>query len=255
MRIYSYLFVMMGCLGGFPLPAVASPAINPGGMFNYLESGKSAVLKRIYNSGTSTAFVKVVVQEITYDAQGKPTEHPAKTLSDAPLAEQDLLVASPARMIIPAKGMQATRLLFMGPRTQERYYRVRFIPVLPTQRESFNLSQEDQTSYKDKLAAAVTILSGFGTFLFVRPDTVTFDTRIDNGATHYTVHNQGNSVIVLDLFKHCSVSNKADCSAVSQQYVLPGRRYTFNKEMHRTYSFVLKEGAAERAISVSPPSI
>ena len=247
MRIYSYLFLMMGCLGG----ANASPAINPGPMFGFLDDGKSAVLKRIYNSGTSTAFVKVVVQEITYDANGQPVEQPPKALSAAPLAQQNTLLASPARMIIPANGMQSTRLLFMGSRAQERYYRVRFIPVLPSSADSFDQSADDQQAYKNTLAAQVTLLTGFGTLLFVRPDKVVFDTRLKDEKDTYSVHNAGNSVIALDFVKTCHVEIATQCSAIAQHYVLPGRTYTFTKEPDKVHSFVLQEGRAERTISFS----
>lgn len=251
MRIYSYLFVMMGCMGGLTAPAMASPAINPGPMFGFLEDGKSAVLKRIYNSGTSTAFVKVVVQEIIYDAKGQPVEQPAKALSALPLAEQNTLLASPARMIIPANGMQSTRLLFMGSRAQERYYRVRFIPVLPSSADSFDQSADDQQDYKKTLAAQVTLLTGFGTLLFVRPDKVVFDTRLKDGKDTYSVHNAGNSVIALDFVKACHVEVTTQCSSIAQHYVLPGRTYTFTKEHNKIHSFVLQEGRAERKISFS----
>ena len=43
-------------------------------------------------------------------------------------------MASPARLIVPAKGMQGTRLLHMGGRDTERYFRVRFVPVVPEKR-------------------------------------------------------------------------------------------------------------------------
>lgn len=251
MRIYSYLFVMMGCMGGLTAPAIASPAINPGPMFGFLEEGKSAVLKRIYNSGTSTAFVKVVVQEIIYDAKGQPVEQPAKALSALPLAEQNTLLASPARMIIPANGMQSTRLLFMGSRAQERYYRVRFIPVLPSSADSFDQSEDDLQNYKKTLAAQVTLLTGFGTLLFVRPDKVVFDTRLKDGKETYSVHNAGNSVIALDFVKTCHVEVTTQCSSIAQHYVLPGRTYTFTKEHNKIHSFVLQEGRAERKISFS----
>lgn len=251
MRIYSYLFVMMGCMGGLTAPAIASPAINPGPMFGFLEDGKSAVLKRIYNSGTSTAFVKVVVQEIIYDAKGQPVEQPAKALSALPLAEQNTLLASPARMIIPANGMQSTRLLFMGSRAQERYYRVRFIPVLPSSADSFDQSEDDLQNYKKTLAAQVTLLTGFGRLLFVRPDKVVFDTRLKDGKETYSVHNAGNSVIALDFVKTCHVEVTTQCSSIAQHYVLPGRTYTFTKEHNKVHSFVLQEGRAERKISFS----
>lgn len=251
MRIYSYLFLMMGCVWGLATPANASPAINPGAMFSYLDSGKSALLKRIYNSGTSTAFVKVVVQEITFDADGKSVELPPQPLSNTPLADQNRLMASPGRMIIPASGMQSTRLLFMGPRVSERYYRVRFIPVLPSKDDPFDVSAEGQQAYKKELAAEVTILSGFGTVLFVRPDTVKYETQLQDREETYSVHNAGNSVVMLDFVKDCHIKNESDCSAIAQNYVLPGRTHTFKKLADRTYSFVLKEGLSERKVVVA----
>ena len=250
MRIYSSLFVM-GCIWCLSAQAMASPAINPGPMFGFLESGKSAVLKRIYNSGSSTAFVKVVVQEIIYDARGLPVEQPPQALSAGPLAAQNTLLASPARMIIPANGMQSTRLLFMGKREHERYYRVRFIPVLPTSADSFDQSADDQKDYEKELAAQVTLLTGFGTLLFVRPDKVRFDTRFNDQKNTYSVHNAGNSVIALDFVKTCHVEKTSECSNIAQHYVLPGRTYTFTKEEKKVHSFVLQEGTEERKVSFS----
>ena len=50
-------------------------------------------------------------------------------------------MASPARLIVPAKGMQGTRLLHMGERDTERYFRVRFVPVVPEKEDEFAVSQ------------------------------------------------------------------------------------------------------------------
>ncbi|MDT9091332.1 hypothetical protein RSW97_25460, partial [Escherichia coli] len=75
--------------------------------------------------------MKVAIHEITYDSTGQPRESPE--LSEGSRA----LVASPSRLIIPANGVQATRLLFMGERDRERYFRIRFIPVLPKAEDGF----------------------------------------------------------------------------------------------------------------------
>ncbi|MCE6985145.1 molecular chaperone, partial [Pseudomonas frederiksbergensis] len=74
-----------------------------------------------------TAFVKVSVVELVYDNQGQARE----VEMDGREALQRGLVVSPARLIIPANGMQAVRLLYRVERDQERYFRLRFIPVLP----------------------------------------------------------------------------------------------------------------------------
>jgi hypothetical protein len=54
-------------------------------------------------------------------------------------------MASPARLIVPAKGMQGTRLLHMGARDTERYFRVRFVPVVPEKEDEFAVSSEERT--------------------------------------------------------------------------------------------------------------
>ncbi|MCE6983752.1 molecular chaperone, partial [Pseudomonas frederiksbergensis] len=40
-----------------PLAAVAAPELNVGGLYDYLDGDKSTLLKRVRNSGDSTAFV------------------------------------------------------------------------------------------------------------------------------------------------------------------------------------------------------
>ena len=96
------LLLVMG-LCGFSLAVSAGPQINVGTVYDYLEGDKSTYLKRVFNSGDSTAFVKVNILEIVYDANGVPNEVPVK--SDPGATSRDGLMASPARLIIPANGM------------------------------------------------------------------------------------------------------------------------------------------------------
>jgi hypothetical protein len=58
-------------------------------------------------------------------------------------------MASPARLIVPANGMQGTRLLHMGARDTERYFRVRFIPVVPEKEDEFAVSSDEREAYKE----------------------------------------------------------------------------------------------------------
>ena len=111
----------------------ASAEISIGTLFDYMAGQQGTYLKRIRNQGDTTAFVKVAIHEITYDGAGQPRE-------SAELTEGNrALIASPSRLIIPAKGVQATRLLYMGARDKERYFRVRFIPVLPRKEDGFRV--------------------------------------------------------------------------------------------------------------------
>ena len=69
------------------------------------------------------------------------------------------LMASPARLIVPANGMQGTRLLMMGERDRERYFRVRFIPVVPEKEDEFAVSAEEREQYKTTLSAGVNVMT------------------------------------------------------------------------------------------------
>ena len=53
-----------------PLAAIGAPELNVGALYDYLDSGKSTLLKRVRNGGDTTAFVKVSVAELVYDTDG-----------------------------------------------------------------------------------------------------------------------------------------------------------------------------------------
>ena len=159
-----------------PLAVQAGPQINVGTVYDYLDADKSTYLKRVFNSGDSTAFVKVNVLEIVYDTDGTPKEIPVATSTDG--ASRNGLMASPARLIVPAQGMQGTRLLYMGERDRERYFRVRFVPVVPEKEDEFAVSGEEREDYKKNLSAGVNVMTGFGTVFFVRPKDARFESVV-----------------------------------------------------------------------------
>lgn len=153
--------------GWLPLISHAGPAINVGVVYDYLDGDKSTYLKRVFNSGDATAFVKINILEIVYDADGTAREIPLVNQTEA--NARDGLMASPARLIVPANGMQGSRLVFMGEREQERYFRVRFVPVVPEKEDEFAVAEEERDEYKKGLSAGVNVLAGYGTVFFVRP--------------------------------------------------------------------------------------
>ena len=169
------------------LGAQAAPAINVGVVYDYLEQDRSSYLKRVSNTGTSTAFIRVDVLEIVYNADGTHREVPVASLtdSDGNTTRRDGLMASPARLIVPANGRQGTRLLYMGPRDKERYFRVRFIPVVPEKDDNFAITDEERADYKDSLAAGINVMAGYGTVFFVRPKDTRFDTQINQTGNQY----------------------------------------------------------------------
>lgn len=229
--------------------AQAGPNLNVGVVYDYLAGDKSTYLKRVYNSGDSTAFVKINVLEIIYNADGTSSEVPVKAQADA--SARDGLMASPARLIIPAKGMQGTRLLFMGERDKERYFRVRFVPVVPEKEDEFAVSSEEREDYKKTLTAGVNIMAGFGTIFFVRPNNARFDSVIDDGAGTYKVRNNGNTVVVIDEFKSCSKTVESDCEPTTKHHVMAGRTFEFEKKADREYRFILIEGDTRKNLHIA----
>jgi hypothetical protein len=229
--------------------AQAGPQINVGVVYDYLDGDKSTYMKRVFNGGTSTAFVKVDILEILYNEDGSYQEVALQDQEGA-LAKNGLM-ASPARMIVPANGMQGTRLLFMGERSEERYFRVRFVPVVPEAEDEFAISAEEREEYKkERIAAGVKVLAGFGTVFFVRPKETRFDTAIDNSADRYVLRNNGNSVVVIDEFKDCAAKKDNDCRPTMKHHVMAGRSFSFDKEPGREYRFNLVEGRDEKAIEI-----
>lgn len=229
--------------------AQAGPQINVGVVYDYLEGDKSTYMKRVFNGGTSTAFIKIDILEILYSEDGSYQEVPLQD-QDGALAK-DGLMASPARLIVPANGMQGTRLLFMGDRSQERYFRVRFVPVVPEAEDEFAVSAEEREEYKkERIAAGVKVLAGFGTVFFVRPKDTRFETAIDNSTSRYLLRNNGNSVVVIDEFKDCAAQKDNDCRPTTKHHVMAGRTFGFDKEPGREYRFNLIEGREEKAIEI-----
>ena len=235
-------------LWAISLGAIAGPSINVGTVYDYMDGDKSTYLKRVYNGGDSTAFVRISILEVLYKPDGTAEEVPLKTQGNA--AMRDGLIASPARLIIPASGTQGTRLLFKGERGKERYFRVRFVPVVPEKEDEFSLSSEQTDAYKKTLSAGVSVLAGYGTFFVVRPENARFDTRITDTAQQYSLQNDGNTVVVVDELKNCSIKDPQECEPVSKNHILPGRTFRLPKQPGRHYRFKLIEGSKIKPVEV-----
>ena len=229
--------------------AQAGPQINVGTVYDYLDADKSTYLKRVFNSGDSTAFVKVNVLEIVYQADGTSQEVPVLAAADG--ASRNGLMASPARLIVPAEGMQGTRLLYMGERDRERYFRVRFVPVVPEKEDEFLVSTEEREDYKKNLSAGVNVMTGFGTVFFVRPKDARFETVVTETAQRYELRNTGNTVVIVDEFKSCSLSNEADCGTTTKHHIMAGKVFGFDKEKDREYRFNLIEGPNRKTLKIA----
>ena len=125
-------------LGMIASVALAAPDIHIGAMHDYLASDKTTLVKRVRNNGDSTAFVRVNVIELLRTESGKLQEQAVTSIDPTAPQQEVTLIASPARLIVAANGMQATRLMHTGPRDIERYYRLRFVPVAPEEKTGFS---------------------------------------------------------------------------------------------------------------------
>ena len=220
-----------------PLAASAAPELNVGALYDYLDGGKSTLLKRVRNGGDTTAFVKVSVAELVYDSAG--VAHEVDT--DGLPLEQRGLVASPARLIVPAQGIQAVRLLYRGSRERERYFRLRFVPVLPELGDGFAVDEQEAEKYRDSLKAGVNLLAGYGSLLFVRPVETRFQTQVRRQWGALIVTNEGNATVVLDHFRQCQVAGQ-DCDPATKHHLLPDRSRQFEGLPDRVHQFQLHEG-------------
>ena len=234
--------LLMAALSGV---AQAAPQINVGSLYDYLDDGSSTMLKRIRNLGDTTAFVKVSVVELVYDQNGKVSEvsHEGAAVADRPL------IASPARLIVPANGVQAVRLLYRGERDRERYFRLRFVPVLPESGDGFAISEEEARRYETDLKAGVNILAGYGTLIFIRPQQVRYSTEINEAGNQFSVRNAGTGTVVLDHFNHCD-SKGTQCGVATKHHIRPGLNRAFDREPGRVYRFELIEGAERRRVEI-----
>ncbi|MBA1205380.1 molecular chaperone [Pseudomonas capeferrum] len=236
---------MLTVLLMWPLTLQAAPELNIGGLYDYIDAGKSTLLKRVRNGGDTTAFVKVSVAELVYDDKDVARE---VSLEALPLERRGLVV-SPARLIVPARGLQSVRLLYRGERERERYFRVRFIPVLPEVDDGFAVDQTQADAYRDSLKAGVNLLAGYGSLLFVRPAQTRYQTRAvgDNGKL--TVMNEGNSTVALDHFRVCQAASE-QCGPATKHHLLPGRTRQFEGEPGQMFEFELQEGEQRKQMAV-----
>lgn len=225
--------------------AQAAPELNVGALYDYLDSGKSTLLKRVRNGGDSTAFVKVSVAELVYDDQGVPRE----VATDSLALEQRGLVVSPARLIVPAQGIQAVRLLYRGERDRERYFRLRFIPVLPELGDGFAVDEAEAERYREGLKAGVNVLAGYGTLLFVHPNETRYHTPIQRKDGHLAVANHGNTTVVLDHFRQCKRAGES-CAAAAKHHLLPGSSRQFSEQAGAVFQFELHEGGSRKEMVV-----
>lgn len=226
----------------------AAPEIGIGSMYDLLMPNENFLVKKVYNSGDSTAFVRVDILEIRIDGNGKEQELiPQKVDVDG--LNKQRLIATPQRMIVPPSGFQTLRLLWPGSRDKERYYRVRFTPVEPDKENDFGLSEKQIQEYKNSVKAGVNILTGYGSIMYIMPESPVFNTGIENKGDSVRISNAGNATIVINGIKHCR-KNKDDCSESTRSFVIPGRDFFIKKKEGMSIVFQVNEAGKTKDVSM-----
>lgn len=229
--------------------ASSSPIIGIGSMYDVLTPGTQSLAKRIYNNGDSTAFIRIEILEIHPGKKMGSEEFPQKEVIGKTL-EKDRLIVTPLRMIVPPSGFQSVRILWPGDRKVEKYFRVRFTPVMPEKNDGFGLDEKSGNAYRSSLLkAGLNVLTGYGTVVIVQPDNPTFNSIIDTASSgKITVKNNGNTTISLDNIRICKTGNN-DCGEASREFILPGKSKSIDKNSGYKTNFTLVEGNNKRALS------
>jgi hypothetical protein len=123
--------------------------------------------------------------------------------------------------------------------------------VVPEKEDEFAVSEEDRDTYKKNLSAGVNVMAGFGTVFFVRPKNTRYDSVIDDGPATYSIRNNGNTVVIVDEFKNCSLKVETECEPTTKHHILAGKSFQFEKKPGREYRFQLIEGQAKKTMRIA----
>lgn len=216
----------------------AAPEIFVGNVYDFLLANEASFSKSISNNGDTTAFVKIAVKEVKFGKDGKVIEGTEIDVNDI----DERLVVSPNRLIIPANGSRSSRVMFTGSRDVERYFRVTYVPVLPTRNDGFD--NQSEINNKTGLDAGFNVLIGYGTLVYVAPEKVKYDTKISNTDKGLEIINNGNASIKFSFLVTCDAERK--CSEPATTIIRPGKIIFYDKKNFSSIRFTLIEGALEQ---------
>lgn len=232
-RRFPTLPLMLITLFGCVFSSTARAGITLDSMQAYLAPTRSTGELTVYNMSPTTAYVRVDVIEMTVAGD---------ELSAVPGEPEKALLASPNRLIVPAGGRQVVRLITLGERDHERYFRVRFVPVAPKKSDGFAISDEDESEASKAMRAQLNIQVGYGARVVVASRSPTFATRIVPVDGGHVIHNDSDSTIYLAEHRSCLRATR-ECAELPSERVDPHESLRLADEPGRQRSFNLKEGA------------
>jgi P pilus assembly chaperone PapD len=225
-------------LAGWPALAGAAPDLDPGAFYRYMPAQRSTLVATLRNLGDTTAFVQLQLAELTFDAQGQAHEQP---LAEKNGVDRPLLV-TPPRLIIASGASQQARIIYRGPRTQERYFRVRYVPVVPKARDAFALQPDEAKAYSNALRAGVGVLKALGTLVIVGPAVPHYHTRLEPTEQRLRIVNEGTATVRVDNARYCD-TNTEQCSLSTAVHIRPGQHADIERRPGAVYRFDLREGS------------
>lgn len=225
---------LAGLVACAAIPGNVRAAIALDSMHTQIAPDRTTGQLTVYNVDPSTAYVRVDVVEITVD--GQEAEVNATT-------ENTALLVSPNRLIVPGGGRQVVRLIAQGARGQERYFRVRFVPVAPKKSEGFGIGAEEELLAAQAMQAQLNIQIGYGARVVVAPRSPRFATTIIRTTTGHEIRNGGNATIYLANHRVCALRG-TNCLELPEERLDPGRDHPIPAESDRHHTFDLREGAS-----------
>lgn len=236
------------CALTIPAAAWASTQIDVGDWYEFIPSSRATLTKTVTNGGDATAYVSVSAEEVFARDGFTPTTGTASPRLSAAERLTTGLVVSPSRLIIPRGMRQTVRLLVGGERSHERYFRVSFIPVVPSEKDRFGLDDRQIKEATADTKAGVAVLTGYGIMVTVAPESARYQTQVQRTPQGWTVTNNGNATVRLLRPKTCQAGK---CRYESSMHIRPGSSLAFTSHGGRSYSFTLREGGRETPQSLT----
>ena len=137
----------------------------------------------ISNQSDDTAYVSVEVLEVLDPGTDKEIRQAVDNLKSINF------VASPSKVVIPAKGKKQVRLVNLKPSDSEQVYRINFTPV-----EAPLANQEGM---------GVRILIAYQVLALIQPDKPEENLQFERNGKQLTITNKGNSYALVSDFLQC----------------------------------------------------
>lgn len=195
-------------------------------------AAKQNTLIRVYSKSKETQYIKVSVKKVINP--GTPQE------KDEPVAnwQENNLIISPNKIIVPAGSNKAVRLTQITPPAQETLYRVYFEAVSPDAPSPQDMMSADG---KKKTAVSLSLNMVFAALVRVMPEKSVTQLSASLQQNNLTVHNTGNIRTGVMSVDFCPSNTKTDACQHQdfKRYIYPEQSVTAEIKSKSTSPWVL----------------